>query len=289
LIDLEELPRLLREEIEARESMDATFENFLETDLTQEVYEEFDKVRQPRSQQNALVSVYGKTGVGKTYSALYWCGFLDPTFNAEKIFFDYNSVVYARRTFKPHTAVLVDEQARLYGVDMMRVSSILTALKEQLRKKSIHFFFVSPVIRNEYQSSKMVFECIYHSPKTKENLVAYKTNELITLGHIRIPHPLNTISKKLLLEYERMKDEHLEELTEKPSDEVEDIANKVIDDQFFKDMEKMYLQKKTYIPSKILVQIINKIFPEFNSSIIVHEIADRIRMTKEFKKEWQPR
>jgi hypothetical protein len=41
-----------------------------------------------------------------------------------------------------------------------------------------------------------------------------------------------------------------------------------------------------YIPSKAVVQLINKIFPEFQGNVMSIEIADRIRLNKEMSGKW---
>lgn len=90
---------------------------------------------------------------GKSLSAISICSFLDPNFLSKSIYFGYNDLVYARRTLKPNTAVLVDEQSQAYGLDSHRINVILAGLKEQLRKKSIHFVFCAPVLYPEHESS----------------------------------------------------------------------------------------------------------------------------------------
>lgn len=98
---------------------------------------------------------------GKSYLSMASCAVLDKKFSVDNIFFDYNDLVYARRKLKPNTAVLVDEQSESYGVDSHRVNIILSALKEQLRKKSIHFFFCSPTLKPEYETSMYVIETMF--------------------------------------------------------------------------------------------------------------------------------
>lgn len=114
-----------------------------------------------------------------------------------------------------------------------------------------------------------------------------KTNQLHCLGYVVIPHPLKVISKKLLLEYEKKKDEHLEELTTQPVDDVEERANTIIKNKFFLDAEKVYKEKIGFVPYRNLVQVINMMFPEFKGSVIVYEVADRIRVKKELCGDWE--
>jgi hypothetical protein len=42
-----------------------------------------------------------------------------------------------------------------------------------------------------------------------------------------------------------------------------------------------------YVPMSMLFQIINKLFPEFKSSIIVGELAARIKLNKELSGKWE--
>jgi len=232
---------------------------------------------------NGLVS----SNSGKSFSSITACAILDPNFSADRIYFDYNQLVYDRKKLKPHSAVLVDEQTESYGVDSHRVNIILTALKEQLRKRSIHFFFCSPVLKEEYRSSHYVIETMFIDYEKEEVYCAYKTRELHTLGYIRIPHPKKFVSKELLKAYEEKKEAHLDRLTgAKQVDEMEERAKKIMDSPLFKKAEILYKKKLGYIPISMLFQIINKLYPEFKSSVIVGELASRIKFNKEVSGEW---
>jgi len=225
---------------------------------------------------------------GKSFCAIALCFMLDPNFSTDHIFFDYNDLVYNKGNLKPGTAVLVDEQSESYGVDSHRVNIILEALKEQLRKKSIHFIFCSPTLKPEYQSSLYVMETMFLDYETNECYAAFKTRDLHTLGYVRIPHPYGVgVSKEFLAAYEAKKDAHLDRLTGRTQqDEIEVWCNKVLDTDLFKTAEKIYLKKCGYIPSSMLHQIINKLYTELRSSIIVGEIAARIKLNKELSGVW---
>ena len=224
---------------------------------------------------------------GKSYLSLSLSGFLDPRFNIDKIYFDYSKLVYDRRSLKPHSAILVDEQAEAYGIDSMRVSIILKALKEQLRKKSIHFFFCSPTLKPEYESSQYVFETMFLDHKTKTCFAAYKTRELLTLGYVQVPHPLQFISKELLAAYEEKKDIHLDQLTGKIQiDEIEEAAKRITQHPLFISAEKLYKSVRGYIPTQMLIQLINKIYPEFKANVMAMEIASRVKLNKEMTGDW---
>lgn len=287
MINLADLPQETRDRLELKEELDPTFERALEIDYTDIFFQTMDERKDLSREHSYLSSIYGQQGQGKSYTALFCCGYLDPNFNIDQIYFDYNELVYNKHKLKPHTAILVDEQTRQYGIDSMRISSVLNALKEQLRKKSIHMFYCSPTLKDEYLTSMYVMETMFTDREFNENYLAYKTNQLHCLGYIIVPHPLKSISKSLLLEYEKKKDKHLEELTEKPVDEVEERVKTICNNAFFKKAEKIYIEQKGYIPSKLVVQIINKLFPEFKSSAIVFELADRIRLNKETSGEWE--
>lgn len=212
---------------------------------------------------------------------------MNKDFNIENIYFDYNQLVNERYKLKPGTAVLIDEQMALYGIDSNRISIILTALKEMMRKRSIHLVFCSPTLKPEYQSSMYVLETMFIDKEYSESYHALKTNQLHCLGYVVIPHPLKVISKKLLLEYEKKKDEHLEHLTTQPIDDVATRAEMIINDKVFKQAESIYKEKIGFIPYRNLVQVINMMFPEFKGSVIVYELADRVRLMKELCGDWE--
>ena len=94
---------------------------------------------------------HNSQGSGKSYSSIALCGLLDEKFSADKIFFSYDDLVYKRKVLSEHSAVLMDEQSASFGLDSNRIMIILNAFLEQLRKKSIHMFFCSPVLHPEHQ------------------------------------------------------------------------------------------------------------------------------------------
>jgi hypothetical protein len=281
LIDLNSLPKEVRDRLELKEELDVTFSRSLEEDYTDIMFQTLDDRRKKNVEKNYLASIFGQQGSSKSYCGLFVCGYLNSDFNVENIFFDYNKLVNERYKLKPHTAVLVDEQTSLYGVDSMRISIILNALKEQLRKRSVHMIYCSPTLKEEYKTSNYVMETMFIDYEMKESYISYKTNELKCLGYVVIPHPLSVISKKLLLDYEKLKDEHLDRLVSQPIDDVEERAKSICNDKFFKTAEKVYIDKIGFIPYRTLIQIVNKMFPEFKGSVIVFEVCDRIRLNKE--------
>jgi hypothetical protein len=226
---------------------------------------------------------------GKSYDSIAICKLLDPNFSVDNIYFDYNDLINNRHKLKPNTAVLVDEQSEAYGIDSHRVSIILNALKEQLRKKSIHFIFCSPTLKDESRSSMYVLETMFIDYEESISYAAYKTRELLTLGYVKIPHPLMVgVTKEFLKAYEKKKDAHLELLTGgRTVDDVEDRANLIIASDVFKKAENVYVNKMGYVPSQMVHQIISVMFPDFKGSIIVSELAARIKFKKEMSGEWE--
>jgi intein/homing endonuclease len=232
---------------------------------------------------------------GKSFSALSMCCFMDPNFSIENIFFNYNKLVQERSKIRQNSSVLVDEQSQVYGLDSHRVNIILANLKEQLRKKSVHFFFCSPVLYPESQSSMYILECMFVDYETKEVYAALKTREGLTLGHVRIPHPLKVLedgsslaSKELIDAYQKKKDEHLEKVLGKRAvDDFEERAMAVTKHPLFKKAEKVYIREMGYIPNASVVQLINKIFPEYQAGVVPLEIAGRIKLNKEISCEWK--
>jgi hypothetical protein len=289
MINTSELPREIRDFLELKMIQDQTFFRATEEDYTDVLFETLNSRSQVDSRHSYLASVFGRQGSGKSWAAIAMCKVLDPNFNVDQIYFNYNDLVYNRAKLKSGMAVLVDEQSDSYGIDSHRVNIILAALKEQLRKKSIHFFFCSPTLKEEYQSSMYVFETMFLDYETKECYAAYKTRELLTLGYVKIPSPLAVgVTKEELEAYEKKKDEHLERLTgAKQVDEIEDRVKVIMDTELFKTAERIYKHQMGYIPMQMLYQIINKLFPEFKSSIIVGEIAARIKLNKEITGEWR--
>jgi LAGLIDADG-like domain len=231
---------------------------------------------------------------GKSHAAIAMCCFMDPEFSIDNIYFNYNDLVYNRHRLKPNSAVLVDEQSQSFGLDSHRVMIILSNLKEQLRKKSIHFFFCAPVLYDEVKSSMYIIETLFIDYENKECYAALKTRDGLTLGHIRIPHPLKVENgttlapPSLIAEYQKKKDEHLETVLGKQDMDIfEERAREVTKNKLFKKAEKLYIRKMGYIPQNTVIQLINKIFPEYHAGVVPLEIAGRIKLDKELSGEWE--
>jgi len=232
---------------------------------------------------------------GKSFAAIAMCCYLDPNFSVDSLFFDYNELVYERHKLKPNSAVLVDEQSQSFGLDSHRVMVILASLKEQLRKKSIHFLFCSPVLYEEHKSSMYLLETIFIDYETQECYAALKTRDGLTLGHVRIPHPLKVLdddstlaSKELIDAYQMKKDAHLDRLlNSKNIDVFEQRAEQVMQLPMFKKAEQIYVRKMGYIPQSSLINIINKAYPEYAAGVVPVEIAGRIKLNKELSGQWE--
>ena len=287
MINLDNLPRETVDRLMLKESSEPTFENALSEDYTDDCFKTMKARSMHMSQQSYIASIYGMQGGGKSYAALSKCGVLDPRFNINKIFFDVEVLVNERKNILPGTAILVDEMTKVFGVDSLRISIMLNAIKEQLRKKSIHMIYCSPTLKEEYKTSMYVLETMFIDKENKVSYLAYKTNELMTLGYVMIPHPLHFMNKDLLIAYEEKKDQHLDGLLEGGMDAVEDRSIEITKTDFFQKAEKVYLQAKGYIPRATLLQIVEKVFPEFKGSVICYELADRIKANKEISGEWK--
>jgi len=295
MIDLRELPKETQDLIELKEQTDGTFHRFCDEDYTDILWNVLAERANPDVEHSFIASVSGSQGSGKSMLAIALCCFLDPNFSVDNIFFDYNQLVYNRHKLKPNTAVLVDEQSQSFGLDSHRVMIILSSLKEQLRKKSIHFIFCSPNLYEEHNSSMYLLETIFIDYKTQEAYAALKTRDGLTLGHVRIPYPLKEIedgrslaAPELIEAYQQKKDDHLEKvLGGKNADIFEQRAREVMNSPLFKKAEKRYKRAMGYVPQHMCVQIINTLFPEFNASVVAIEIAGRIKLNKEVSGEWE--
>lgn len=287
MIDLSLLKKEVRDRLLLKEATDTTFGEALSNDYTETMFETLLERKNPNKEHSYIGTMYGQQGSSKSYSSLALSGFLDDNFSAEKIYFDVEDLVNDKHKLKSHDCVLVDEQARTYGIDSNRINIMIQIIKEQLRKRSIHMFFCSPTLKDEHTTSMYIFETLFIDEKKKLSYCAYKTNELHCLGYSMIPHPLNFINKQTLLEYEKKKDEHLDEILKEPKDSVEERSRLVMAHDIFMKAEKLYLKARGYIPHKVLVQIVEKIFPEFKGSVIVFELSDRVKANCEIENRWK--
>jgi ABC-type dipeptide/oligopeptide/nickel transport system ATPase component len=282
--------------IELREATDQTFFKFVESDYTDWFWDMLAERSNPNVEHSAILSVYGTQGVGKSLSALAMAAFMDPNFSIDNVFFKYDDLVYKRHLIRPNSVILMDEQSEAYGIDSHRVNIIIQNLKEQLRKKSVHFLFCAPVLYPEHQSSMFLIEVMFVDYSEKTAYAAFKTREGLTLGHIKIPHPVLLFEddpirqhkvEQLLKAYETKKDEHLNTvLNQKNMDQIGSFAQHVMAAPLFKMAEKLYKKKLGYIPQSTLIQIINKVLPEFNAGVMSGEVAQRIKLEKELSLDW---
>lgn len=293
MLNLNDLDTETKDRLEMKEQQEPTFVNAIDRDYTSIMFNTLTERSDPRKEQSYLASVFGVQGTGKSYSALSCCGFIDKKFDANsQVFFNYRDLIKARKTFKSGMAILMDEQQGLYGVDSHRITVLLTALKEQLRKRAIHMFNCSPVLRPEYESSMYVLETMFIDRENDECYLAYKTRELHTLGYVIVPHPSKFLPKEQIKAYEEQKDIHLNVLTNQmeESDDVQEMANEVINSDVFKKTWVMYQRNgKKFVSSNSLYQIINIVFPEFKGSIITNEVMGRIKFLMEQSGVWKPK
>jgi propanediol dehydratase large subunit len=94
--------------------------------------------------------------------------------------------------------------------------------------------------------------------------------------------------ERFMGEYELRKEEHLDRLLgQKSVDVFEDRAEAVMKSDLFKKADRVYRARLGYIPRDRIVQVVNKLFPEYNASVVPQEIAERIRMNMEMKGAWK--
>lgn len=295
MIDLQRLPKEIRDIIELREATDMTFSRFLDEEYSEILWNILAERANPGVEHSMVMSVTGLQGSGKSLAVISMACFMDPNFSVDQIYFGYDQLVYDRHKLKPNSVVIVDEQSELFGLDSHRIGIILQNLKEQLRKKSIHFFFCAPTLYPESKSSMYILETMFIDYETKECYAALKTRDELTLGHVRIPHPLKVLedgttlaSQELMDAYQRKKDEHLEKVLGKQNVDVfEERAQMVMKNPVFVKAEKLYRTRMGYIPQSKLIQVINKIFPEYQSGVVPIEIAGRITLNKELSGAWE--
>jgi hypothetical protein len=293
-LNINKLPQYVRDLIELKEATDPTFSRFVDCDYT-EIFFDILNQRRNNPEHSIILSMVGGQGSGKSLSAITMACYVDPNFSADRIYFNYNTLVYGRQDLKDNSCVIVDEQSQTFGLDAHRIMTVLQNLKEQLRKRGISFIFCSPTLYEEAKSSMFIIETIYIDEDMQEVVAALKTREELTLGHIRIPHPLKPIDEQgglatpeLIKVYQEKKDAHLETVLGRDAkDQVLESAEEVMKHKMFLRAEAVYLKRYGYIPQGSLQQLINMIFPEFNAGVMSGEIAGRVRLIKEMSGQWE--
>jgi hypothetical protein len=246
--------------------------------------------------QNVIISIFGETGLGKSYVAISLCelicklreshGFKTGTeWSDDHIHFDISELLDRLKYAKPGESFILDEQTTFFGTGSQYVIEQLGNIEMTCRKRQVNFFFCSPVVRTHYHN--YVFEpYLTRWPKQrctvldKEYIPYGKTicfvysntskKYLDPIGHVVVNHPKNL---KVLRKYEKRKDKYIKEVLKGESINIErmiqDITEKFLNSEY----------KNIVRYKKEVKRILRKHFvPGGMPNTMIDEIATEIMM-----------
>lgn len=231
-------PILDEDRLEMRRNAFPTFELVEENDETSAL-EDWCRHRIQRRTANVVLELVGRTGDGKSYSMLSLIAFVMSLHGKDvsredivnKLCFDIEEALEAKEHLdSPGDFIARDEVPYEGGVGAMRQQQEWGNLAETIRKKQVHLFLATPT-RKPLSVSMWVLEPIRMSSEDEVVLLALATNERRFLGHVIISHPKEFISEEAIQEYERIKNEFLNEIEGREAGgHIDEMAEELIEE-----------------------------------------------------------
>lgn len=115
------------------------------------IKKKFDEKIMPdiqKKDKDCIIAIDGKEGSGKTYLALQWCKYIDPSFNLSRVCFTPEEFREAVYNAKKNQAVLFDEAFTGFSsrASLSGVNKTLISLMMQVRQKNLFIVIVLPTV-----------------------------------------------------------------------------------------------------------------------------------------------
>jgi len=248
--------------------------------------------------QNAIISIFGETGTGKSYVGWRigeyiehivqkYLGIYVP-FTDSNVHLDLAEQLSYLKNAKICDTHMLDEQTDFYGTASVYVISTMQNIEMTARKKQVNLIFCSPCVRTHYHNyvletflvkwpkQRVTVNDEGYIPLGKTYCFVYSAeskNYLDPLGYITVSHP-----EKLqqLKNYEKKKDEYIEKVLKGEPISIEEMRQGYINDFFnhpiYKSNPDIFRFK-----NKIII-LLNKIMPGGAPNTFKKEIADEIKL-----------
>jgi len=173
-----------------------------------------DLMQRVKHGRNAIISIYGPTGSGKSYSGIQIANIIQKLykkqFNTNNICYSSDELMKAAREAKQQDTLLFDEQSigGGFGSGSGRSISELQMLEETIRKKQINLIFISPELKTHNHNFILRTWGINRERKRSKLIVSTPKNDI--LGYIIVKMP----PKQIIKEYEIKKDNFLNNFLE---------------------------------------------------------------------------
>jgi len=190
-----------------------------------------------KTQKNAIISVIGKTGYGKSFAAIYLGMYLSKMygmkFDASHIFFTCADLVERLKTAKDGETFMQDEQVGLerIGEGSMSEKLALDSIEATVRVRQINLIFCSPELRSHVNHWVIEAQRIDDKKKTCRHAICSVRNDTLhPFGRIYTGCPNDA---ELLKEYDKRKqafiDAVLNQEVRDPASKWEEIAQEFCD------------------------------------------------------------
>ncbi len=204
--------------------------------MTEFSFLELLTLRLLKNYSNIIVFV-GKTGVGKSYSAITLANALDPDFSVNKIFFDLKELMEYLLDCKKGEAILLEEAGVLCGHrDFMELTNkVFSYVTQTMRFKCINLLITLPNFYMLDKVARTLTNFLVYCHTREQNYVQatiykIKNNPLYGQNYLEslceFKFYLNPSLKPLFCEYEKKKSEFFDSLLKKSIKKLEEIEQK---------------------------------------------------------------
>lgn len=313
-LDLGELkkytPKIDLDLIERRFNEEYCFQTYFPHNATKEL---LDKTEfQYSHDQNFIINSWGQPRSFKTYNN-FSIPFQTshPIESIDTIFFRLEELNEYLPKLHPFDTILHDEHDEAFGVGAKRLELEYVRMVETLGKRKINWFITSPIARARKHAYFLIHAlrlADYRETidvKTpdgkihKEGCLGYSEltdNHDNTIGHLRIINP-RCLNNKLMDQYEKKKDDFLDEVQHKKTgDYLSEMAYVVIDTDAFKAFEnklkaKSKNRKKDFMGLNFntVLELVNEKYPELRRNVEAKTVAQKIIHVGVIKRGWMPR
>ncbi len=190
--------------------------------------EDLKKRSDPRSPNNVIISIWGPTGSGKSWSALYIAYFISGL-TGGKVYtgFSVDEILGLLKKTRPGDVILMDEQVDTFGPGSGSEAARLRNAEETMRKAGVSFIYCSPEARSHQHHFVLRTWGICPS-RGRSKLLVSDASSKRHLGYIITGKP----PKDVVNEYEKRKDDFLKKvkagnsMTKSPNEYAKELAAK---------------------------------------------------------------
>jgi len=251
-------------------------------DKTEEL-EEFISNRIHDMNANVVMELIGRTGSGKSYAGLTLASFIDPDFSVDRnVKYHLDDVLNSTKDHPEPICWDLDEVERVWGLGTWRSHSEWSNYIESIRKKQHSVITCTPE-RKPLGTTMYALEPLRISYEHKLCHCAIADDKQQYLGYVLISHPDQFIGKKMVKQYEDIKDTYLDKIQSRDKgDSIGTMADTIIQKYKFeievteRGARRIKLDGQILIASDI-IEIVNAEYPYLNRNNECIAIAEAVK------------